>query len=458
MMRGRTEYCPEQQRAACAMGGVYTALSIERVLPVLHCGPGCVVGFGSVLANSNGGQNAVGYMESALPCTNFCETDVIYGGAERLRILAGKALQYYDAELFILAGGCTSEIIGDDIEDVAASLTTDEKPVIHVQLPGFAGNNLLGHSRVLHALIDQYLRRFAEAPAGREPKSVNVLGVVPHYDAMWAATLEKLEALLAQIGLVPNVLYGRGKTLANFRAIPRASFNLVLAPWTDIDVAEKLRELYGTPYLHYPNIPIGPSEEALFIRALTEYADLHAGNAEEVIREREARYNYYIDRNIVWMFEMHNLRSLPREFFTNASAAQSLALTKFLSEDLGMTPRRIFIPEDVPEEYREQIIGYFGAVERAGLTEDDIVFTDDGGAFEEYIKGVDQRVRKSVVFGSVWDDLIAKKLNMPFVSVSAPYGDALIGDKTYFGADGAIGLISDIYNDAAGKGLMSPVL
>jgi hypothetical protein len=67
-------------------------------------------------------------------------------------------------------------------------------------------------------------------------------------------------------------------------------------------------------------------------------------------------------------------------------------------------------------------------------------------------------VRKSVILGSVWDDLLAKRYGMPFVSVSPPYGDALIGDKTYFGSEGAVGLISDIYNDAAAKGLMSPVL
>lgn len=33
--------CSEQQRVACALGGIYTALAIDKVLPVLHCGPGC---------------------------------------------------------------------------------------------------------------------------------------------------------------------------------------------------------------------------------------------------------------------------------------------------------------------------------------------------------------------------------------------------------------------------------
>ena len=77
---------------------------------------------------------------------------------------------------------------------------------------------------------------------------------------------------------------------------------------------------------------------------------------------------------------------------------------------------------------------------------------------EEYLKDVDQTVRKSAVFGSIWDDIPAKKANMPFVSVGMPYGDVLIGDKNYFGTDGAINLMFDLYNDTEKKGLVSAVV
>ena len=87
-----------------------------------------------------------------------------------------------------------------------------------------------------------------------------------------------------------------------------------------------------------------------------------------------------------------------------------------------------------------------------------MVFTDDGGLFEQYLKDVDQLVRKSAVFGSIWDDLTAKHANMPFVSVGAPYGDVLVCDKNYFGTDGALRLMADLYNDAEKKGLVSAVV
>ena len=62
------------------------------------------------------------------------------------------------------------------------------------------------------------------------------------------------------------------------------------------------------------------------------------------------------------------------------------------------------------------------------------------------------------MFGSIWDDITAKKANMPFVPVGTPYGDNLICDKNYFGTDGALCLMADLYNDAEKKGLLSAVI
>ncbi|MDR1042960.1 MAG: nitrogenase molybdenum-iron protein, alpha and beta chain, partial [Clostridiales Family XIII bacterium] len=250
--------CNEQQRVACALGGIYTALSVDGVLPVLHCGPGCIVSISSMLSVANGGQNAVKFMESSLPCTNFCDADVVFGGMDKLHTLIERSLEYYDAELFLVVSGCASEIIGDDMEEAVGRFADVGKPVIHAELPGFKGDNLYGHGKVLNALID---RCAAPCPGRKNPLLVNVLGIVPHYDPMWAATLDKLEAMLERIGLKPNILYGRNGGLDKFAAIPSAGFNLVVSPWVDLDVAELLKDRFGAPYLHYPNIPIGPTEE-----------------------------------------------------------------------------------------------------------------------------------------------------------------------------------------------------
>ena len=448
--------CAEQQRVGCALGGIYTALSIGGILPILHSGPGCVHAMSSVLSLSNGGQNPVPFMELAIPSSNLKESQVVFGASDKLRSVLEHSLRYYKAEIFLIVTGCSAEIIGEDISEIAEEYTTPEKCVLYTALPGFKGNNVWGHGQVLSALIDGYVDEYGECDVvkGR----INVLGVVPFYDPMWAGTLEKLEILLRSIGLEPNILYGFGKGLAELRKLPSAEFNLVLAPWTDLDIAKRLQRKFGTPFVHYPCMPIGPTAEAELIRLLTEKAGLDERKTEEVIRRRADRYFYYFDRNLNWLFDMHNQRSLPREFFANTSASAALSVTKYLVSDLGLCPRKIFIPEDVPKKHQKGVRELFLQTAGKYIGEEDIVFTDDGGLFEQHLKNVDQTVRKSAVFGSVWDDITAKKANMPFVPVGTPYGDVLIGDKTYFGTDGAIGLMADLYNDAESKGLVSAVV
>lgn len=448
--------CPEQQRVGCALGGIYTALSIGGVLPVMHSGPGCIHAISSVLSVANGGQNPVPFMESSVPSSNLSEAEVVFGASKQLRRVLEHAMRYYDAEIFMVVSGCSAEIIGEDVGELADEYSAPDKTVLYVALPGFKGNNVWGHHQVLSALIDGYVDPYGETEV--VPGRVNVWGVVPHYDPMWAGTLERLEQLLVRLGLEPNIIYGPGRGLKELRKIPTAAFNLVLAPWTDLDIAKKLERKYGTPYIHFPYMPIGPTAEAELIRSLTQEAGLDPQKTEAIIKERTDRYNYYFDRNLVWIFDMHNQRSLPREFFANASASSALAVTKYMVSDLGICPRRIFIPEDVPKKHQKNVRKLFLDVAGEYMQEDDIVFTDDGGLFEQYLKDVDQTGRKSAVFGSIWDDLTAKHNNMPFVSVCAPYGDVLVCDKNYFGTDGALGLMADLYNDAEKKGLVSAVV
>lgn len=183
------DMCSEQQRTACALGGIYTALAIDNVLPVLHCGPGCQSQASSILGGCNGGQNAYSYQESIIPCTDFGESDVIFGGKQRLKKIIQGALENYKADMIIAVGGCTASIIGDDMEEVASYFSESRVPVLHAEIPGFKGNNLYGHSEILKSIIDQYLEPSSIINKGQ----VNVWGIVPYYDTMWNGILEEIE-------------------------------------------------------------------------------------------------------------------------------------------------------------------------------------------------------------------------------------------------------------------------
>ncbi|MDR1629512.1 MAG: nitrogenase molybdenum-iron protein, alpha and beta chain [Oscillospiraceae bacterium] len=442
--------CSEQSRVACGIGGFYTALAIESVLPILHSGPGCLFNVAGVLALANGRQSAITYYESSIPSTNFCEEDVIFGGVERLRNLTAKALEYYKTDLVIIVDGCTAEIVGDDIEEVANDFADSETPVIFASLPGFKGNNVWGHSQILNAIVDQYLTKPSK---GVQKGLVNIFGVLPYYDPFWLGTLEQLENLLTDIGLTPNIIYGPGKGIEAVNQIPDAEFNLLVGPWVDLDIVEKLKVKFGTPYLHYPCVPVGATEIAAFIRAVSEYAKLDSEKTEAYIKKNEDRYYSYL-----WRFNRMGGVMFPQKFYVNASASAAVSFTRFLINDVGLIPQKIFISENVPEEHHAQIEKWLREPKYDGIKDYEIVFTDDGGLCDVEIKGLkstDLELTRACLFGTTWDELTAKNNGFPFVSISAPYGDRAVVNKSYFGYDGGITFFADLYNDCIYKFLGS---
>lgn len=433
--------CSEQQRVACALGGIYTALAIDKVLPVLHCGPGCQSQAGAILGGCNGGQNAYPYQETILPCTDFGESDVIFGAKERLRKIIAQALDNYKADIIVAVGGCTASIIGDDIEEVVGNFLGSRIPVLYAEIPGFKGNNLYGHSKILKAIIGQYL----EPSPNINSRQVNVWGIVPYYDTMWEGTLEEIEKLMISVGLKPNIIYGHGRGIENLKKIPQAEFNLVLSPWVDLDIVEELKERFNTPFFHYPTVPIGPTETSKFLRELADYASLEKKVVEAYIKENEDRYYYYINRSLSWIY---HCRPLTKKYVTISSASAALSTTRFLINDLGFIPEKVYIVEDVPKEYQERVRSYFEDVELDDKI--DLIFTDDAGIAAEELK--DKELRgNTVLLGSAWDDALAQNFKIPFIPISAPYGDVIIGNKNYFGYTGGISLFADYYTAVANK-------
>ncbi|WP_062328719.1 hypothetical protein [Treponema endosymbiont of Eucomonympha sp.] len=142
----------------------------------------------------------------------------------------------------------------------------------------------------------------------------------------------------------------------------------------------------------------------------------------------------------------------------NSSAAQTLSLTRFLVNDWWMTPQKIFIIDGVPEKHQERIAGELRNVEYDRADEFDVVFTTDGGLCDVEIKKEDVLFKKACLFGTAWDQLTANYKQRPFVRVSAPYGDSVIGNKTYFGWNGALTFLQDLHDDITSKILGSGVV
>jgi nitrogenase molybdenum-iron protein beta chain len=257
----------EQERFTCAIGALQSVVAIPRAVPILHAGPGCgdmISGFFERSTGYAGGNTS--------PCTNFSENEVVFGGINRLRQIISNTYKILDTDLQVVLTGCTSGIVGDDVDSLVEEFREQGKPIVSVETAGFKCNNYEAHSLVTNAIIEHYVDGFANETRS-EANSVNLLASIPYQDPFWKGNLVEYKRLLAGIGLNANILFGPfSGGVKEWQSIPKANFNVLVSPWHSLPIAEKLKTRYGQPYYHYPHIPIGANQTEEFLKGLITFA------------------------------------------------------------------------------------------------------------------------------------------------------------------------------------------
>ncbi len=425
----------DKQRYKCALGAMQTVQAIERALPILHSGPGCA----QKLSESVGSS---GYFSpNIFPCTSINEKDVVFGGVKKLDSTIENALKVIDADLYVVLTGCIPEIVGDDSGEVVSRYEDAEKPVIYAPTAGFKGNNYKGHEQVIDAIIDQYLSKSDKKQKGL----VNIWADVPYQDLFWLGNLRELEKLVSELGLIPNTIFGFKRGIENIRKIPEAEFNLLVSPWVGLGNVKKMERKFGTPYLHYPTLPIGAAETSKFLREVGKFAGVAEEKVEEVIKKHEDYYYYLIERYADLFLEN---RVINKQFTVVADAQYTLSITKFLANDLGLIPAKQFIVDDTPASYRDKIKEEFKNLNYG--VEAEVSFDTDGYKIHEEIKNHDYH-GYPLVLGGYYEKEVTENLKGNFLNIAYPVQDKVVFDDSYVGYTGGIRLIEDIYTVAVSR-------
>ena len=426
----------DQPRYKCALAAMQTVQAIPGAIPILHSGPGC-----AAKLNDNNGTSGR-YSPNIFPCTSISEKEVVFGGSSKLRSTIENALKVIDADLFVVLSGCTGEIIGDDIEEVAGNFANAEKPVIWAKTPGFKGNNYIGHDWILKSLFEQYL---AEAEPAKEKGLVNLFVAPPQQDPYWLGNLREIESLLQAIGLKPNTIFGFGRSLENIKKLANAEFTILVSPWAGLESAKYLERRFGIPLLQYPVLPIGASETTKFLRAVQDFTGADKGLTERVIAEKEAEFYYYIERFADTLLET---RILGKRFTVVSDSEYTIAVTKFLVNDMGLFPEKLFIVDDAPKAFQQKITDEVNSLNYGIKTQ--VQFTTDGHDIQEQIKGFDF-AGTPLIIGSNWEKKLAAELGAHFVNVSYPMLEKLVINDHIAGYSGGLHLLEQIYTAAMSK-------
>jgi nitrogenase molybdenum-iron protein beta chain len=433
----------EQPRYMCGIGAMQTVVAIPGGIPILHSGPGCgqmTSGFFERSRGYSGGNTA--------PCTNFSEKEVVFGGTKRLEKIIRNAFKVLKGDLFVVLPGCTAAIVGDDVESLAGDFAQEGKSVVFADVPGFKYSNYEAHSVIINAIIDQYVDKYGSIKEPRKNKKlVNVFASVPNQDPFWKGNLAELKRLVGGIGLEVNILFSPlSKGVSEWKSIPEANFNVLVSPWHGKEAAEHFEEKYGQPLFWFPYLPIGGNETTRFLTALIAFASQEGAEIDEkkaalFIEQEEKAFYEEIDNLASFLLEFRY--GLPNFVHIVHDASYVLGMAKFLLHETGIVPKELFITDNTPEKYQDEILETAKTI--SSKRDIPVTFQSDAGLAGQAILET-RHPGRGLIIGSGWEKDIARKRGYDFLSAGNPTPYRLVLTTNYAGYTGGLRLIEDIYN------------
>jgi nitrogenase molybdenum-iron protein beta chain len=433
----------EHERYTCAIGSLQSVVAIPRAVPILHSGPGCgtmVQGFYERATGYAGGYTA--------PCTNFSETEVVFGGTDRLRSIIANTYKILDTDLQVVLTGCTADIVGDDVASVAGEFTACGKPLVHVETAGFKSNNFVAHSDVVNAIIDQFVDRYVEDFLPRsDPTRVNVFASLPYQDPLWKGNLREYKRLLEALGLKVNILFGpESGGVDEWKSIPAANFNILVSPWYGLPIVENLERKYGQPFYRFGHVPIGANETTRFLDEVTAFAieqgaPISEKQAKAFIAHEEHAFYEEIDNLATFLLEFRY--GLPNHVHVLHDAGYVVGFSRFLLHEVGIVPKEQFVVDNTPPEFQDVIRADLAAT--SDRREIPVTFDPDAGAAQHTIRGLEHEGR-GLIIGSGWDKELAREKDYDYLPAAAPCPYRLVLTTNYVGFTGGLRVIEDIYD------------
>ena len=435
----------EQPRYSCALGAMQSVVAIKRGVPILHSGPGCGTKITKLIGQGEGYAGG-----SSIPCSNTEEKDVVFGGEKRLKEVIDGSLKVLDGDLYVVLTGCTSAIVGDDVGGVVSEYQDEDVPIVYVEGGGFKSNNYVSHSKVVNAIVDQYVDKFKK-DTEIEEGLVNLFATVPYQDPYWNGNLEELKRLLEAIGLKVNVLFGNESGgVDEWKTIPNAQFNILVNAWAGVEIVKHLKIKYGTPFIQFPYLPIGGIETSRFLRKVADFGNLDKDKVEAFISKEEVKYYSHIEKTADFMLEFRY--GIPRRVYSIADATYSLGFSKFLLNELGIIPGKQFIIDNTPDKYKESVLEEFKNISEYKERDVDVIFNPDAGfAAGELEKDFNNEPdKRTLILGSGWDKDLADRIKADLLIISVPVTYRLVLNCGYSGYAGGLRAIEDIYDRVLG--------
>jgi nitrogenase molybdenum-cofactor synthesis protein NifE len=278
----KNKSCKQQAQPGAAQGGCAFDGAMIALVPITDAAH-LVHGPIACAGNSWGSRGSLssGPMTYKMGfTTDISENDVIFGGDKHLYKAIAQIIKRYQPPAVFVYSTCVTALIGDDLNAVCqAAETKYQTPVIPVHAPGFVGSKNLGNRLGGESLLEYVVG--SREPEDTTPYDINLIGEYNIAGEMWAVT-----ALLEKLGIrVLSKITGDARYEEVCHA-HRAKLNVMICSKALINMATKMRDKYGIPYIEESFYGIADMNRCLrnIAKALGD-ADLQARVEELILTE-----------------------------------------------------------------------------------------------------------------------------------------------------------------------------
>lgn len=434
----------ERSKFSCALGGALSTIAaIKRAVPIVHASGGCAAALSGTY-NLSAGYRGVGYCGgNMIPTSNISQSHIVFGGEDKLVGQIESTLKYIKGDIYIVVTGCQTEMIGDDAVGIAERYR--DQNVYGVNTPGFLGNTLRGYD----AILSTFAKSVIKQTDVKEPKTVNLLGIVPGHDVFYRGNIAYITDLLGKIGVKVNSFFGDEETVEKIKGYGAAALSVVLSESAGQITAKQFETTHGIPYIT-TELPIGPKASERFLRLIAKELNIDEAIVNEVV-EKENRYFYsYLERIVDVAADL----DFQRYVVTFTDSYYAFPIVDFVSEELGWIPHFVSVNDIQDKKKQEAYTKKFENL--TSKTKPIVIYEDKVGLAKKKLRASwsynnNQKYYDSLgplfVIGSVIERDLAKDYGAGFLTVAFPVSNRAVLNKGYAGFRGALSLVEDLLSN-----------
>lgn len=381
------------------------------------------------------------HWKSFIPCpvTNLHERDVIFGSTKLLREGIDKIEKIHTSDILFVLTSCSSEIIGDDIEEVVLEESVNRnKKIIAVQVGGVSGNIFDGYNDYLYKVIKDFDERFKagcrEDTSAEKLKQIDIFGIIPLYDMFFRGDMAELKRTLLRMGVEVNSFMSGECSVESMNRLFHSDLAVSVSGRIGHKALQKLKRTNGISTHEFGIAPIGFKYTKQFFEKIASILNIDSNFITKILEEEELGARKKMLRGF----------DFSKVMFTSGRAAiigepsRSIALANFLINELGMKP---------------VMIAFTSKVTNDELVELDDILKVRSNKTVVLIEEDTYLIRKcllennpNIVFGRSIDRL--KELDKTaHITWQFPSTDRLvIYDRPYLGFNGIISIVDDVVN------------